>query len=185
MKKIAILTLLVAGVAFAAEKTAGKYDALAGNWNGKITKNFKKDAAGGKPTPGATGAAASIKLATTKEGLTGTSTTGGDSEKWEINGDTYTWTDAEMSVSAKATEKLPVWVQTEVPQAADEQLYAFAFSSCTVVKTKKACEVKTNIPEGLDKAYWIFKVKGNQLTTAVLYQYPTGGTRHLSEELTK
>lgn len=181
MKKIFIAALLVSSVALAANKFTG----LEGNWNGKITKNFKKSEAGGKPTAGATGATASIKLTPEGEGLKGTSTVDGSSEQWVFSGDTYTWTDAEMSVSAKATTKIPAWVQSEIALAADEQLYAFAFSSCTITKTNKPCEVKTHIPEGLDKGFWVFKVKGNKLTTAVLYQYPSGGTRHLSEELTK
>jgi hypothetical protein len=183
MKKIAVLSLLVSSFAFAA--TTGKYNSLEGNWSGKITKNFKMSSAGGKPTAGDTGAPAAIKLAPKADGLEGTSTTGTDSEKWVINGDTYTWTDAEMSVSSKATTKLPAWVQAEVPAAADEQVFAFKFDSCVITKTSKPCEVKTHIPEGLTDGYWLFKVKGNKLTTAVLYKYPTGGIRHLSEELTK
>lgn len=183
MKKIVFLSLFISSVALAAQTSS--FSSLEGNWSGKITKNFKKSDAGGKPTPGATGAPATITLKATPTGLKGTSVTGGDSEEWVIEGDAYTWTDAEMSVSAKATGKLPVWVQTELSGSGAGKTFAFEFASCKLNKTQKPCEVKTNIPEGLDKGYWIFKVDGNKLTTSVLYQYPSGGTRHLSEELTK
>lgn len=205
MKKIAILSLLVSSVAFAAQTTpatttaatttttttttaapakAHAYSTLEGNWTGKITKNFKMDA-GGKPTLGAAGADAKINLASTADGLSGTSVTAGDSEDWTIKGDTYSWSDKDMTVSAKAAKSLPVWATAELAGYKGGKTYAFQFDSCTIKATGKACEVKKDIPEGLDKGLWVFNVNDKKLTTVVLYQYPNGKVRHLSEELTK
>lgn len=167
---------------------ANKYSQLAGTWEGKVVKNIKETSAGGKPNMETENTPAKIELAAKGDALEGKSMVGKDTETWNFDAkaDTYTWTDSEMKVTAKATTDIPEWVKTEIGMKPADKVHAFKFQSCTLTKNNQACKVKEHYPEGMDNSgFWVFKVDGSNLSTSVLYKYPSGKVRHLAENLTK
>lgn len=185
MKKLFIVSSIMLSVAAMA---ANKYSTLAGTWEGQVEKNVKEVAAGGKPNMEVEKTPVKIQLAEKADTLEGTSLVGKDSENWtfDAKAGTYTWADAEMTVTAKATD-LPDWAKTEVTTKPTDKVFAFKYDSCTLKADKKKCEVKKHIPEGMDTTgHWVFVVgEKGELATSVVYKYPSGKIRHLAEKLAK
>jgi len=179
---LALLIILAVGIAGAAPDP----NLLAGNWTGSITKNLKDEKGGGSPTQGTTGTPVTIHFSKAGTELVGTSTVGSDKENWKIHGDQYTWDDGKITVTAKLVSfnDIPEWVRKQANLTTTDNIFAYKFSSCTVNATKKPCEIKKDLPDGIDKSgLWLFKVQGEKMDSSVYYTYSSGGQRILEQSL--
>lgn len=187
MKTTTLCALALMTLGLGAAHAAQNYEVLAGKWNGTITTNLKDATGGGSPTVGETGTPVVIQFTKSGNMLEGSSLVGKNMENWKIAGEKYFWTDMDMSVTTTAIsfKDLPEWVKKQANVTETDTFFAYKYASCTMNKTKKACEPGKDLPDGLDKnGIWLFKVKGDAMQNNVYYTYSNGGKRILEQSLT-